>query len=228
MHACETTEPTGHDARNPVREGGNVLVLFDFDKTLVTVDSFRFFVRVCAGSPANHLRMIASTPLCRVGVISNSQYKQYLLRHVWCSRTPEVQASLLERFCEKIRQRQNAMVVRRMLDHVGAGHAVAVLSASPQFYLEPAVHELSPRVEVYGSQVTCKGPVVEMVNLHGRRKAELARSLIRDRKPDRVHVYTDHQSDLPLLRLADSATLVRPARRLLREVRRLQLEYETI
>jgi len=209
-------------------ETNSVLALFDFDKTLITTDSFRLFVRTCAASPGDHLRLIASTVLCRAGVVSNLRYKQYLLQRVWYCRPLEVQKTLLKRFCGVAGRRQNSTVVGRLLDHARKGHTLAVLSASPQFYLEPVVHAICPTVEVYGSQVSFDGNRVEMVNLYGQDKAERAEALIRDLNPQRVHVYTDHLSDLPLLRLADSATLVRPRRRLLREMRRLRVEFETI
>ena len=210
------------------REDDNVLVLFDFDKTLITVDSFRLFVRTGATSLGDHLRAVFSAVLCRAGFLSNRQYKEHLLRRVWGRRSPEDRTRLLARFLESVRRRQDPVVVRRLLDHVRDGHRVVVMSASPEFYLGPIVHGLSERVEVYGSRVTVEDTRVDVENLHGEPKAERARALIGERRPDRVHVYTDHAVDLPLLRLADFATLVRPSRKLLCAVRQMGLEFETI
>ena len=205
-----------------------VMTIFDFDKTLVRIDSFRLFAHLIAGTIRGRLWCLWLAVLCKFRFMSNTRYKERILETFWFSRTPESRAAILESFHRQLHEKQNALVTSYMLEHARNGDSVAVISASPEFLLKPFMHSLCPSAQVRGSTVREDGPSVIVKNLRGDRKAEAARALIEKDRPRRIFVYTDDIVDLPLVRLCDRAVLVRPSRRFVREVEKLGIQFETI
>ncbi|NLE37926.1 MAG: haloacid dehalogenase-like hydrolase [Pirellulaceae bacterium] len=205
-----------------------MIAIFDFDKTIVQVDSFRLFARMAAGSMPRRLWFFWLAVLCKLGLVSNTSYKEAILVARWFSQTTTARSALLESFFDQLRAEVHPTVVSRLQDHARAGDTIHVLSASPDFYLEPFVRSLCPEARVIGSQTTSGEDGVRLVNLQGDEKARVARDLIAEGANRPVIVYTDHPIDLPLLRLADRAVLIRPSRRLLNTVKRLGIAHEVI
>jgi phosphoserine phosphatase len=213
---------------NREASANKVIAIFDFDKTLVKIDSFRLFARIIADSLGSRLWTYWQAVLCKLGMLTNTRYKEKILEALWFPKTLEIQARLLEVLLEHLRKQQHPVIVRRMLEHAREGDVVVVMSASPEFYLRPFLHSLCPQARIVGSRVTLHGSTVKMQNLQGEQKAERAQALIEGERPARICVYTDHIVDLPLVWLADRAVLVRPSRRLVRGVRHLGIEHEVI
>ncbi len=205
-----------------------VMAIFDFDKTLVRIDSFRLFAHLIAGTIAGRLRCLWLAVLCKFRFMSNTRYKERILETFWFSKTPESQAAILESFHRQLHEKQNTVVTGLMLEHARNGDSVAVISASPEFLLKPFMYSLCSSSQVRGSTVRLDGSTVIIKNLHGDRKVEVAQALIEMECPRRIFVYTDHIVDLPLVRLSDRAVLVRPSRRFVREVEKLGIQFETI
>lgn len=206
----------------------DVLAIFDFDKTLILTDSFRIFSLHAASTFRQRLLMLLLAALCKLRFIDNEAYKAIILRRVWSGRPTHQQRDILAKFLERIRLLENGPVVRRLRRHLESNDRVAVFSASPEFYLRPFVAMWSGKIEVIATSVRQEGIDLVVENMYASAKASAAASLIGQCKPGRICVYTDHASDLPLIRLAHEVYLVRPSGRLLRAVRRLRIPFEVI
>ena len=103
-----------------------------------------------------------------------------------------------------------------------------MLSASPEFYLKPYIQSWSEKVEVFGSKIQYKNGDFKFLNLYGAEKAACAISVINKIKPKNVWIYTDHISDLPIIRLANYVWLVNPSANLCNKLNRLKIKYEII
>jgi HAD superfamily phosphoserine phosphatase-like hydrolase len=205
-----------------------VLAIFDFDKTLIRQDSFRIFSLHAATTHRQRVLMWLLAAFCKLRLIGNEAYKTAVLRRIWYSRSAIEQRDVLAAFLEYLRSLENELVVRRLRLHLDSNDRVAVFSASPEFYLRPFVSSWSSRIDVFGTLVRQQNPGLVVENMYGTAKASAASSLIEQYKPEHIYVYTDHVSDLPLVRLAHEVFLVRPSRRLLQTVRKLRIPFEVI
>ena len=202
------------------------LAIFDFDRTLVAEDSFLLFSRIAARSPMARLRTLGLASLCKSGLIGNDEYKRRILRSIWAPRSSAGRSQITEELCARLREIERSSVLRRLHEHLARRDQVVVISASPSFYLIPFVRSWSERIEVFGSSVSEDGQLIE--NLRGEKKAAVVRKLIRERSPAAIWVYTDSDSDLPLIELSTHVRLVHPSARLLRHLRRRGIAFEMI
>ena len=111
---------------------------------------------------------------------------------------------------------------------IARGESVAIFSASPEFYLTPFVHSISPDIAVFGSVVEERSGQLQIHNLFREGKAAKAREFIASRTAAHVCVYTDHWHDLSLMRLAERVVLVGPTPATVSAVRRAGIAFETI
>ena len=202
------------------------LVIFDFDKTLISGDSFRELSRIAARGPLETFEALGLAVVCKLGWIDNTDYKSRVLARLWWSKPAAERAARIGALERRLEVMERPRVVALLRQHLDDGHDVLVVSASPAFYVEPFVRRWSDRIQVFASSVEEGGPVTE--NLRGERKAVLARRLIEERAPSRVWVYADHLSDLPLIELSDRVRLLEPSARLLRSLRRQRIDFEVV
>lgn len=205
-----------------------VLAIFDFDKTLIRHDSFRIFSLYAATTQRQRLLMWLLAALCKLRMIDNETYKAAVLRRTWSCRSTLEQRDVLATFLEYMRTLENEVVVRRLRRHLDSNDRVAVFSASPEFYLRPFISSWSSNIDLIATVVRQEGFDLVVDNMYGSTKSSAASSLIEQCKPKHICVYTDHVSDLPLVRLANEVFLVRPSRRLLRAIRKLHIPFEVI
>ncbi|MFT5440978.1 MAG: phosphoserine phosphatase [Myxococcota bacterium] len=204
------------------------LALFDFDKTLVSRDSFRLFGNLGAQSAVRRATLLAYAVLAKLGTFDNRRYKELVLDAVWCGRDQEEQQLLLDTLNSAMGDLAIDSAWERLHQHLGQQDGVAVLSASPEFYLAPYLASVSSEIEVHGSQVVVGEDGVHVDNLYRERKAARARQVIERRRPERVVVYTDHRDDIALMSLADEVVLVRPTGATLSAVRNAGISFETL
>lgn len=209
-------------------KNNDVLSIFDFDKTLIRRDSFRIF-SLLASEKAWEKVLVCLLALCnKAGLISNKRYKEQVLRIVWLTKDGKEREKLLEKLYLKFRGSQNPGVLNSLKNHIQRGDSVVVLSASPAFYLKPYVRFWSEDIEVFGSELQFVNRKITFQNLYGSEKALCAKSIIEQKRPSMVWVYTDHISDLPIIQLADCVRLVKPSRKLCARLRQLNIKYEIV
>ena len=159
------------------------LAIFDFDKTLVARDSFRLFGGLGASGPAERALLFGYAALARIGVI---------LEHP--IQGPRAATSLATAPGSSARRSAHPGAggspgTRRRDDrhrvraHLSAVTRVAVLTASPEFYIGPFLADISPAIELHGSQVEERDGKIRVENLYGKRKAAVAGILISEIQP---------------------------------------------
>lgn len=203
-------------------------MIFDFDKTLVGRDSFRLFGHIGASGPVERALLVGYAVASKLGLISNGRYKELVLGRVWLRRTMRERAALLDAVRDALRAVTVAPTVEALQSHIRRGDVVAVLTASPEFYVTQFLAEISEDVDVRGSAVVESGDRVRVDNLYGERKAVAAAELIVEIGAGTVHVYTDHADDLALMKLADMITLVDPPQSTIAAADRAGLTYEIL
>jgi len=120
----------------------STLALFDFDGTLTVCDTLLPYLRFAAGS---RLRFAAGVAVAapwilawKLGLIGNEAAKRRLLAAVLTGMEEERLAALGAAFAETVVPRLiDPAALRRLRAHQRAGHAVWLVSASPEIYLAP-------------------------------------------------------------------------------------------
>jgi len=203
-----------------------VLSLFDFDKTLIKKDSFRIFSLLASDNAWKKI-IVYFLALCHKSkIISNSCYKINVLRTVWISKQKQDKEVFLEQFYRALQKIENKKVLNALKKHLEIGDKVVVISASPLFYLEPYMKILSDNIEVLGSIFRLRGGKTEFFNLYGDQKVLGAKEIIQKMRPDVVWVYTDHISDLPLIKIADKVRLINPSAKLIKKLNQLKIDHK--
>ena len=203
-----------------------VLSFFDFDKTLIKKDSFRIFSLLASDNAWKKI-IVYFLALCHKSkIISNSFYKVNVLRTVWFSKKQREKELFLEKFYKVLKKIENKRVLNALKKHLETGDKVVVISASPLFYLEPYVKILSDNIEVLGSIFHLGKEKTEFFNLYGDQKVLCAKEIIQKMRPNLVWVYTDHISDLPLIKLADKVRLINPSAKLIKKLNQLKIDHE--
>jgi phosphoserine phosphatase len=221
--SCEAAHRRVADKRS-----GRTLAIFDFDKTLVAVDSFRIFSLLASETWQKKALVLLLAVMGKAGLIGNDRYKRFVLRLVW-DRKPERQKGLvLEKLYQRLDGMRIAEVAELLQNHLSCNDYVAILSASPAFYLKPYVQGWANNVYVFASEYDqCDGKAF-FRNMFMTEKLSCARQLIKELCPDRVMVYTDHISDAPVMRIADCVRIVRPSARLRRRLLGMGIAYIAI
>ncbi len=204
------------------------LAIFDFDKTLVARDSFRLFGGLGASGPVERALLFGYAALARIGVISNTRYKVLVLQRVWLRRRAAARAVLLTRVQEALQGLVVESTTTALRAHLDRGDRVAVLTASPEFYIASFLADISPAIELHGSQVQERDGKIRLENLYGKRKAAVAGTLITEMQPGLVHVYTDHEHDIALMRLAGRVSLIRPKAATIAAVEKAGIEFDVL
>jgi phosphoserine phosphatase len=207
---------------------GLVLALFDFDKTLVARDSFRLFAEMGACSLFERWLLFAYAASAKLGWLDNQRYKTLVLDRIWRGRSTGEREELIGAHQVAMRALSIDAAWMRLRAHLDSGDRVAVLSASPEFYLVPYIASISPEIGAYGSMVLETPEALQVENLFRECKAARAAELIERYRPSRVVVYTDHRDDIELMRLGDRVVLVRPEATTQQLVRDEGIEFEVL
>lgn len=204
------------------------LAIFDFDKTIVAKDSFRIFSLIASKTWPKKAVVSLLAVIGKVGFISNDRYKRLVLRVAWDRKVEQQKALALQDLYQKLDGIRIAEVAELLQEHLSCNHYVAVLSASPAFYLKPYFQSWVNNVRVFASEYgQCDGKPF-FRNMYMTEKLSCAGQLMKELSPDRVIVYTDHISDAPIMKIADCVRIVRPSIRLRRKLEEMGIAYIAI
>jgi phosphoserine phosphatase len=204
----------------------DTLSIFDFDKTLIKADSFRLFSLLASDNVWKKIVVFCLALFHKSKAISNSFYKVSVLRTVWFTKKKFEKEVFLDDFYKTLRKFENERVCNALKKHLKIGDKVVVISASPLFYLEPYFKKFGDNIEVVGSTFRLTGRKIAFVNLYGDKKAFCIKKIIQKIGPKVIWVYTDHISDLPIIKLADRVRLVNPSGKLIKKVSKYKIDYE--
>ena len=207
----------------PSEVAGEVIV-FDFDGTLVSRDSFfHFSVDYCMGRPARLLLVVALLPLALLLALRSWKTAgSALLWGMTVGASSRNFALALSSYARRtLPLHSNDAVFAELARHIQAGDRVVIATGSIPLLVSGllSARNLGP-LPIVGSRVrrSLGGLVVE-THCFGRTKVhELSRKL---GILEWSTVYTDSFADRSLLRRARDITLVSPSGRTLRRTRRL-------
>jgi HAD superfamily phosphoserine phosphatase-like hydrolase len=201
--------------------------IFDFDKTIISKDSFRIFSFLAAKNLFEKTFILYYTLLCHFSFITNKEYKKYLLEKLWSGLSVKDKNRLNQMLFEKLTALLNIKIISSLKKHLENGDNVVVLSASPEFYLVPFIYNIDDKIRVFGSRVTQRIDGVDIQNLYKQKKADVAKEIISECPTIKnVIVYTDHIDDYPLIKLASKVVLVKPKKTLVKYVSDLNIPFE--
>jgi phosphatidylglycerophosphatase C len=184
------------------------LALFDFDGTISSRDSFLLFLW-----HANKVKVaqtcLSYAPqiiLYKLGHYSNQKLKETFLQKLFAEISLDELETASEQYCNDILP----TIIRsgfwqRLAWHRQKGDEVVVVSASPEFMLEPWCR--SHGIELIGTEVETDnlgrltGKLVGK-NCMGHEKVRRVKACYDIENYDQLFTYGDTKSDLPMLELA--------------------------
>lgn len=197
---------------------GGAIVVFDLDGTLVAGDAFGgFLTRSLRRNPLRVLALALTAPLwgsARLRRGGRARAELLLITSITFGRSPSALQRAFEEFAaDHVRRGRVEVALERLVLHVRAGDEVVVATACAQPLARAVCRELG-----LGDVLLVASPFRHRrwappvaVAIRGELKVQaLGRAGIR---LPVAHAYTDDARDLPLLRQAQHAHLVRPRAR---------------
>lgn len=191
---------------------GPRLVLFDFDGTLTTVETFPLFVRAAAPTWRVRFGGLLLAPLVlayRAGAVSGTTVRAAIVRLAFSGMPRDIfeakaGAFAAERFPALLR----SAMVARLRAHREAGDRVVVVSGNFEALLRPWCE--AEGVELLASALECRdgrltgryaGP-----QCAGEEKVRRVRACVGAWPRERIEAHGDTVEDLPMLTMAITAT----------------------
>jgi putative phosphoserine phosphatase/1-acylglycerol-3-phosphate O-acyltransferase len=203
---------------------GSVAAFFDFDETLLEVESSRLGIQWLRDRrlvPVGYLlKVLVANFFYRQRMISEERMVRILLTYYRKKPLADFQNGATEFYRTYLKPRLAPAIVARVHDHKSQGHVLVLISGSVRYMLEPAAedlgfdHLLCTDLEVTpDGRLTGKaaGPVCVDVNKK-RLMLELAQRIGLDLQSS--YAYGNHPSDLPLLESVGHPHAVTPHSRL--------------
>lgn len=196
-------------------------VIFDLDGTLTKGDTFLSFLVLCLREFGFRNWSILLLPydvlLYLGGRITNSQLKEVFLSKVLSGISLERVQPVSEKFVSALlKSKMNEQVTRVLNCHLVQKHRVVLATASVDIYVRDIAKRLSIHevvctlIEVRNGLIT--GRLVGK-NCHGMEKIRRLEEFLSPSELQRAVFYTDHHSDLPLLKKVEEGFLVNPSLR---------------
>jgi HAD superfamily hydrolase (TIGR01490 family) len=137
------------------------LVLFDFDKTLTTKDSFIEFLKFAVSKPKLFLKSIILFPsfvFYKVGGLSSEKFKKKVLTNFFKGLTDEKLSTLGEQFSKEIiPQILNKEIISKLHNHISDGDKTVIVSGSLAIWLKPWTNNLG--VDLISTKLSFKNNV---------------------------------------------------------------------
>lgn len=187
------------------------LALFDFDGTLSRRDSLADFLGFSFGWPAvvrGGAALMPTLVAYAAGRLANQPAKERVLRH-FLGGCPRSELERLGRryATERLPRILRSTGVERLEWHRREGHAVVVVTASVDIWIQPwcdglSIDLLASSLEYTDDRATGR---LAGVNCHGEEKVRRIRGCYDLTRFRRIHAYGDSRGDRPMLALADEA-----------------------
>ena len=187
------------------------LALFDFDGTIIRVDSLIKFVRFVKGDLKTAWGIFILSPiliLYKLKIIPNYRAKQWLLSYFlkgmneqdFLTRSTEFSLHHIDSYVRP-------KAIERILWHKQQGHKVVVVSASIESWLKPWCEKhnldiIATKIEIKDGTVTGK---FLTKNCHAKEKYDRVKEAYNISDYDYIYAYGDSCGDKELLELANES-----------------------
>jgi phosphatidylglycerophosphatase C len=228
MMGSEQTQDAG-DGAGRDRDGG-IIAIFDFDKTLVAIDTGSAFIAaILRRSVTRTAAAVLALPIAGPLFLARGTRLMGISIFLWIATVGESRDKF-DRLCTEFGSTFHAespggrifgLVLERLRAHVRAGHRVVVLSGSFCSLVELIIKRLvEGRVEVIGSSVRAFGwGLIAHRHCVGEAKVRMA---LDHGVPDRQWDvgYSDSAADIHVLRRCKRRILVNPSEKTMAAYRR--------
>lgn len=186
------------------------LIIVDFDKTIYRKDSLIEFCKFIYNKYPYRLLFIFPqifyTILWYSGMISTRIYKDKFLLFLY-GIDREKCLELLSIFWQKEQQNLN----HKLLEEIREKNIpVVCISASPDIFIQPVMHLIPHLDKLIGTKLTYnKRYTIKGENCKGEEKVIMLNKAYPIERIEVIEAYSDSMTDLPILRLAKHAFLIR-------------------
>ncbi len=196
----------------------NAPVVFDLDGTITKKDTYIPFLASCMKTFGvrkwSILLLPIYTTIFKLGFITNSRLKAEFLKAILGGVTHDEVKAVAKQFVRQLFEgRINNEILELLHDYRRKGHRLILASASFDFYVETIADMLRTdsfvctKAEIRDHYFTGR---IDGKNCYGEEKVRQVLNLIGPREMQNIIVYTDHYSDLPLVRESRTAYMVNP------------------
>ena len=202
------------DSAQNLATARETLVLCDLDGTLVLDNSFHVFIACCwrRGSITQRLGLLRAVLPRALGPLAGGhrELKRRILQ-VFARQDQAWRQTVIDATLARLQVTRSEPIMRALAKWRSAGARIVLATAAPDTYAGPLAQSLGFECLATPGEVT-----PGWQELLAKRKATAVRALIDTMPGPRVIVMTDHEDDLPLLALADTAVVQAPAARFAR------------
>lgn len=173
---------------------------YDFDKTIYKKDSsiklYLFYISKYPLKIFGIFRLMFLFFLNVIGILSTMKFKEKFF--AFLTNIKDVD-TFVDEFWQKEKKNINSYFYDVIKDND------VVISASPQFLIEPILKSINPQIVVIGTNMDKRTGKIEGENMKGKHKAEVLNGL---GYTEFDSVYTDSLSDFPILDMAKNKFIV--------------------
>ncbi len=198
----------------------NIAAFFDFDETLVSVNSskigFKWLYEHGMLSKIFILKVMIAVFLNRRNIISEKRMADIMISFYRNRKLADFKAGANEFYFDYLKPHLAPRVIDKLEFHKKKGHIIVIVSGSIRYYLEPAAKDLGIQHLVCtdleeNSHRLLTGKAIGQVCI-GNYKKELTLKLVDELNIDleNSYAYGDNQADIPLLKMVGNPVVVEP------------------
>jgi HAD superfamily hydrolase (TIGR01490 family) len=198
----------------------NIAAFFDFDETLVSVNSskigFKWLYEHGMLSKIFILKVMIAVFLNRRNIISEKRMADIMISFYKNRKLADFKAGADEFYFDYLKPHLAPRVIDKLGFHKKKGHILVIVSGSIRYYLEPAAKDLGIQHLVCtdleeNSHGLLTGKAIGQVCI-GNYKKELTLKLVDELNIDleNSYAYGDNQADIPLLKMVGNPVVVEP------------------
>ncbi len=198
----------------------NIAAFFDFDETLVSVNSskigFKWLYEHGMLSKIFIFKVMIAVFLHRKNIISEKRMADIMISFYKDKKLADFKTGANEFYFDYLKPHLAPRVIEKLEFHRNEGHILVIVSGSIRYYLEPVAKDLGIQHLVCtdleeNSHGLLTGKAIGQVCI-GNYKKELTLKLVDELNIDldSSYAYGDNQADIPLLKLVGNAVAVEP------------------
>ncbi len=185
------------------------LVLFDFDGTITTKDSFLDFIFFCHGIPKTLLGILCNSPFLAMMILKiypRGKTKERIWNHFFGGWPQEKFTSCAQDFTQKrLTQILRPQALEKLAWHKAQGHTILIVSASFENYLSiwcktKGVDLIATQAEVREEKLT---GAFASPNCYAQEKIRRIQEKYNLKNFQYIYAYGDSRGDLPLKTIAN-------------------------
>ncbi|WP_322970905.1 haloacid dehalogenase-like hydrolase [Faecalibacter sp. LW9] len=181
-------------------------VVFDFDETFISINSFPYWVVYLIGFDFLTLKWSAGLYLTKcllqrkiMKTISHVEFKEEILKH-------KINSTGVRIFCQFLRRYEHQWIRDKFVQHIHQQDEVIISSAAPEIYLRE--YFINQKIKIVGAHLKTDGTLND--NHSEMKLSNLYHFQWLNKNEKLKEVYTDSYEDLPLAKQSLHVYLIKP------------------